>query len=78
MGIHISTGEIVKPLDLITTPAELMETLGISRSELRWGMLRDDFEWVQIRRTIVIDRETFLDWWAKRDPHGLDLWLIKK
>jgi len=78
MAIKLSDGEIVKPIDAVTTPAEIMGTFDISRTTLRWAMLRDDFEWVQIRRTIIIDRESFLDWWANRDPRGLDLWMIKK
>lgn len=78
MGVHVETGEIIKPIDLVTTPTELIETLGISRGQLRNAMYRDDFEWVQIRRTVIIDRESFMDWWAKRDPHGLDMWILKK
>ncbi len=77
MAIKLSDGEIVKPLDTVTTPAEILETFNISRGALRNAMWKDRFEWVQIKRTVIIDRETFLDWWASRDPRGLDLWILK-
>lgn len=74
-----ATGEIIPTLDLVTTPAELLDTFPtLSRGALRNAMLADKFEWVQIRRTIIIDRDTFLDWWSSRDPRGLDMWFIAK
>lgn len=78
MAIKLSDGEVIDPLDAITTPAEILETFNISRGALRNAMVKDRFQWVQIKRTIVIDRETFLDWWASRDPRGLDTWLVMK
>jgi hypothetical protein len=78
MGIVMDTGEIVNNLDTVTTPHELMETFDISRGQLRNAMMKDRFEWVQIGRTIIIDRESFLDWWMPRDPKGLDIWFVMK
>lgn len=73
------TGEIIKPLDTVTTPAELLASFpDLSRGALRNAMYADRFEWVQIRRTIIIDRDSFLDWWSVRDPRGLDMWFLMK
>lgn len=78
MAIKLDDGEIINPLDAVTTPAEILETFDISRGALRNAMYKDRFEWVQIKRTIIIDRETFLNWWTNRDPRGLDVWLVMK
>ena len=69
MAIQLSTGEIVCPLDLVTTAREIVDTFPISRGMLRNAMLKDKFEWTQISRTVIIDRETFLEWWSNT-PSG--------
>lgn len=78
MAIRLDTGEIMKPLDSVTTPREILDTFDISRGSLRNAMLKDRFEWVQIARTVIIDRSSFLEWWAERDAHGLDVWFMMK
>jgi hypothetical protein len=78
MGIHVSTGEILSALDLVTTPSEIIEELGIKRGTLRNWMSKDYFEWVQIRRTVLIDRESFLEFYNKSSPTRLDNWIAKR
>jgi len=78
MAIKLSDQQPVKAIDAVTTPAQILKTYPIGRSQLRWGMLRDKFEWIQIDRTIIIDRETFLNWWASENPRGIDTFLIMK
>jgi len=74
MAIRLSTGEIVKPLDSVTTPSEILASFpNISRGALRMWMLKDKFEWVQIRRTVIIDRDSFLDFYHQHNPQGLDI-----
>lgn len=78
MAIRLDTGEIVSPLDSVTTVREVLDTFPITRGCLRNAMMKDRFEWVQISRTVIIDRSSFLNWWAERDPKGLDVWFLMK
>lgn len=78
MAIKLVDGESIELLDAVTTLAEIMETYKIGRSVLRNAMDKDRFQWVQIKRAIIVDKESFLDWWATRDPRGLDTWLVMK
>jgi hypothetical protein len=63
MAIRLETGEVVKPLDLITTVREVTEDFHISRSSLYMMMYKDKFEWVKVRGTVIIDRESFTNFY---------------
>ena len=66
MAIKLETGEVVKPLDLITTVREVTEDFHISRGSLYMFMYKDKFEWTKVRGTVLIDRESFVDFWRER------------
>lgn len=79
MAIRLSTGEIVNPLDAVTTPTEILASFPeISRGALRNWMMKDKFAWVQIRRTVIINRDSFLDFYQTKSPNGLDIWFISR
>ncbi len=63
MAIRLDTGEIVKPLDLVTTVKEVTEDFHVSRGSLYMWMYKDKFEWTKVRGTVIIDRESFVDFW---------------
>lgn len=63
MGIRLETGEIVNALELVTTVREVCEDFHISRGSLYMWMYKDNFEWVKIRGTVLIDRESFAEFY---------------
>lgn len=63
MAIKLETGEVVKPLDLVTTVREVTEDFHISRGSLYMWMYKDRFEWVKVRGTVLIDRESFTNFY---------------
>lgn len=61
MGIRLETGEVISVLDCVTTIKEVTEDFHISRGSLYMWMYKDKFEWVKIRGTVLIDRESFVE-----------------
>jgi hypothetical protein len=78
VAIRLDTGEIVEPLELVTTVREITDEFPISRGALQMWMYKDAFEWVQIGRTIIIDRESFVNFWNERNHSSLDVDVTSK
>lgn len=73
MAIQLSTGEIVDPLDVVTTIKEITETFPISRGSVVMWMYQDKFEWRQVAGTFIISSESFVDFWNDKYRNSLDV-----
>lgn len=63
MVVVVDTGERVNILDLVTTLPDICERFNISRSAVVNWMYKDRISWVKVGKTILIDVESFINYY---------------
>jgi hypothetical protein len=63
MEVKLPNGETIAVLELVTTIKEVTEDFHVSRGSLYMWMYKDKFEWVKVRGTVLIDRQSFVDFY---------------
>lgn len=73
MGILVSTGEVLETIDAVTTVKEIQEIFPeVSRGALTMWRYQDKFTWRLSGRTVLIDFESFLEFYRQKRPQRLD------